>query len=83
MTSKQRGARALKAVKAYPVYEKHDLRSSIVDLVSDLLILAHHKSKQKKYQAVPPDTINFMEPEKIVNTAMNHFLTETAPGFTE
>ena len=34
---------AKKAIEAYPSYDKHDLRSSIVDIMTDLYFLAEHK----------------------------------------
>jgi len=59
MTPKQRGGRALKAVKAYPAYDQYDLRSSIVDLMTDLFHLIERKGGENKYQDIDsPMTID-------------------------
>jgi hypothetical protein len=73
MTPKQRGARALNAVKTYGAYDGYDLRAGIVDLVADLLHLADRKHLQHKYNK---EAINLMHPEQIIETARGHFLTE-------
>ena len=73
MTSKQRGARALKAVKTYPAYDPYDLRSSIVDLIADLLHLADHEHLKHQYNKQP---VNLMHPDEVVETAQSHFRIE-------
>lgn len=76
MTPKTRGARALKAVKTYPAYDKYDLRSSIVDLIADLLHLASHKSTQKKYKDGSMDALS------ILDTAIEHWTVEQKEKIT-
>jgi hypothetical protein len=71
MTAQQRGARALKALKTYPAYDRYDLRSSIVDLIADLFHLITQKGGQKKYQEQGNMTI-----ESIVNIAQQHHHVE-------
>jgi hypothetical protein len=71
MTPKQRGAQALKAVKTYPAYDKCGLRSSIVDLVTDLFHLISQKGGQKKYRIDQCMTI-----DSIVSIAREHHHAE-------
>jgi hypothetical protein len=40
---KRRTIGALRSIKQYPAYDKHDLQSSIVDLLADLLHLVDKK----------------------------------------
>ncbi len=61
MTNKQYAQRAEAALAAYPNCEENDLSESIVDLMTDLLHLAHQHD---------------IEPDYVIHTATMHFDTE-------
>ena len=61
MINKQRVKRAMAAFKAYPGREKADSSSSIADLVTDLLHLAH---------------ANDIDPDYIIRMAQMHYDAE-------
>ena len=61
MTNADRAQRAEAALAAYPGREDEDLSASIVDLVADLLHLAHQ---------------NDIEPDYVTRLAQDHFTAE-------
>ena len=61
MTNEERAQRAEMAIAAYPGGDPEDLSSSIVDLIVDLMHLAHH---------------NDIEPDYVAHTSAGHYTAE-------
>ena len=61
MTNKERAERAETAIAAYPGGDPEDLTATIVDLVTDLMHLAHQ---------------NDIEPDYVAQTSADHYDAE-------